>query len=153
LYLAAKNGTPLAHLPIDRTHRRNDSTVTRPRLSRFRRSTRDSIGLALSLVVFMSASDVHGSSLNHSTFETPTPILWTENPHSFDDHMEPGSALLSPAHEPMLLKTARPFIRWLQPTGALAPPEHSGHGVPNQQGDLAPQYLQQPSPARAPPVA
>jgi hypothetical protein len=127
--------------------------VTRPRHSRHRRLTLNSIGVALSLVLVISASDVHGAALNHSTFKTPTPVLWSTSPHSFEDHMEPGSCVLSPAHEPVLLKTAKPFIRWLEPAGDIAPPGDTDHGVPLWHGELAPQYLRQPCPARAPPVA
>lgn len=127
--------------------------MTRPRHLRFSRLARGSVGLALSTVVFMGASDLHGSALNHSTFKTPTPVLWTDKPHSADDHMEPGAGALAPAHEPVLFKTAKPFIKWLEPAGALAPPGDSEWHISHRQSDLAPQYLRLPSPARAPPVA
>jgi hypothetical protein len=58
--------------------------------------------LGLALLIFFGGVDLHSPTLNHSTFETPHPVLYVCGDRAQPEHFEPAGAALAPAHEPVL---------------------------------------------------
>jgi hypothetical protein len=131
--------------------RESNGIMTQTKSTRPRGRRSCIVGIGISLVVFLSAMDVHGHALNCATHKTPTPVL--RGYELGADHIEPGSSSLAPAHGPMLLTKVKQHVVLLRLNRPLTPPTATAFDTPDQQADVPLELFQQPSPARAPPGA
>ena len=102
--------------------------------------------ILLAALLVAGGVDVHGASLNPSTYETPHPVFHVCGDASQPEHLEPAGSTLVPAHEPVLRS------RWL--VLAIEPPARHHAALDTRAVRTALEDVSLPrsvgSPARAP---
>ena len=117
--------------------------------SRIERCVVEALGLALVLLV--CAGDLHGRSLNHSTYRTPHPILASCGDSAEPQHVEPAGAALTPEHA-ALLRSRSQAVGVVPAAHAGLLPRAVGRALPADPRSVPSSLQGRPPAPRGPPV-